>query len=1146
MFPAISCPDRRNGQGNRSLGNGMRESQTIDLLKAGDSHRKMAHSEQDPQRKQQILDEALQSYQMALATSPDCWEAHYGCGIVFRRCGELEEAVECFEAALDIEPSGRKGVVWSICGSTLGALGDFPRARERLERAIEIDPESKKFRKELKRLAAGEAGVSFTGGEKQQQGHGEEGDERGESRIDGDGDGDGDSNGEVSASPQKAAAASPPKPKSQLDIMREELADLDAEIKEQYKGINAARNGKRRRATAKKSTYFEPDYDVDYKHGQQTLEFSKPWVEKYAVKNSDSNSNAEPGGLGALATASLKKMTEITISKDKGSDDATDNLGCILPALTDLSSVFRALEVLDLSGNRMNMSGVNSLSEFLEHRACHVATLKCERANLSDKLGARLLRTIRENNSLRALYLRHNCLKHRSFSALGAGLSHNSGLREAILGSNNLYGVGLEALSQGLAENKGLRRLDLSWNLLGRQEDHGDADTKAPERALKTLGMALCVNKSLVFLSMNNCSLPAGLCMAFGKGLLYNQTLYGLGFQGNKGTTDSKGYVCTDLVAEKVLGLEPEPERGSAAAHAGESWDTHRWSEHQFVFTSGSSGEVDPEEGKLYLHVMFDDWKPDEMQISYGDGSFQTQYLGSAPELVANFLLHRMVPPGRVWYFYSQGWRVLCARDQPMAVHPKLHVNRNFVDIAPRSGRLDASILRVAPRTEPWDDMEEDDLKVLVTSKPEWDLRRSLFTARERVGGAYYDEDMVTEALTNDLSLTKVVSMKVVASEEELSDLQEALEKVYGDLVALFRWYAARDDLSDPFTISWEECRDFARDAGMIDRNLTEGTMKKEFIVTNVELDTAADNDDNSLVRFEFIELVSRIANRKYVASGYAESLPAAVLLMHEEIIEPYMDEMGVHSADEFRKTCLYTEAMCTVFDKYNGKLERMFEDHTSAENNGVPVMLLNDLMEMLRDAGLVAAPPLFEERMLSPNRVRKIFLTSMLIVNNEQTTEKFKQLAYVDFLEALARIAQQQYLDEMMRSMDRQRGKKKDHREVHTNNLLPTVEGSLGRLVSGLIHELYAEQGHGYMILKRQKKKSRREKLKAKAATAAMLAAGPKIHVPAIPGLPPTVLGYTSEVQVPRMLGRRGGQLTMDGPSSGVEFMAEDDGADD
>ena len=142
---------------------------------------------------------------------------------------------------------------------------------------------------------------------------------------------------------------------------------------------------------------------------------------------------------------------------------------------------------------------------------------------------------------------------------------------------------------------------------------------------------------------------------------------------------------------------------------------------------------------------MFDDWKPDEMQISYGDGSFQTQYLGSAPELVANFLLHRMVPPGRVWYFYSQGWRVLCARDQPMAVHPKLHVNRNFVDIAPRSGRLDASILRVAPRTEPWDDMEEDDLKVLVTSKPEWDLRRSLFTARERVGGAYYDEDMVTE-----------------------------------------------------------------------------------------------------------------------------------------------------------------------------------------------------------------------------------------------------------------------------------------------------------------------------------------------------------------------------------------------------------------
>jgi hypothetical protein len=318
----------------------------------------------------------------------------------------------------------------------------------------------------------------------------------------------------------------------------------------------------------------------------------------------------------------------------------------------------------------------------------------------------------------------------------------------------------------------------------------------------------------------------------------------------------------------------------------------------------------------------------------------------------------------------------------------------------------------------------------------------------------------------------------------------------------------------------------------MIDRYLTEGIMKQEFIVTNVELDTAADNDDDSLVRFEFVELVCRIANRKFVSTGHCDSLPEAVLVMHEEIIEPYMEDMGVQCADEFRTTCLYTEAMCAVFDKHNGKLERMFEDHTSAESDGVSVMLMDDLMEMLRDAGLVAVPPDFDEGMLSPNRVRKIFLSSILIVSNEQTTEKFKQLAYVDFLEALARIGQQQYLDEMMQSMNRQRGRKKDHREVHTNKSPPTAEGSLGRLIGTLVHELYAEQGHGYMILKRQKKKERREKLKAKAAMAAMLAAGPRVHVPAIPGLPPTVLGYTSEVQVPRMLGGRGGQL-----ATGVDF---------
>ena len=1115
MFPSIK------GHGQNIKGSNARDAQTIDLLKAGDAHRKMAHTETDPQKKQEMLDEALQSYQMALASNPDCWEAHYGCGIVFRRCGELEEAVECFEAALDIEPSGRNGIVWNICGSTLGSLSDFARAKERIERAIEIDPKSKKFRRELKRLEARRTGNSFLADES------DIGDERNNNENNSPTEGQEPQNDEDETSKVKHPEDAPKK-KTHLDKMREELANMDEEIKDSFKSINAVRNGKRRRATAKKSNYFEPDYDVDYKHGQQTVQFSKPWVEKFASKNSDGG-NAEPSGLGSLAANSLKKMTEITVAKEKGSDDTVDNLGCILPALTDLSSVFRALEVLDLSGNRMNSSGTNSLADFLEHRACHVVTLKCERANLSDGLGARLLRVIKENNSLRAIYLRHNCMKHKSFTALGVGLSQNGGLREVIIGSNNLYGVGLEALSQGLAANKGLRRLDVSWNLLGRHEDDAGSDLDAPRRALKSLGMALAVNKSLLYLSMNNCSLAAGLCTVFGEGIAFNQTIYGLGFQGNKGTTDSKGNIRMDLVPEKVLGLEPEPERGSAVAHAGESWDTHRWSQHEFVFTSGVSGEVDPENGKLYLHVMFDDWKPDEMQISYGDGSVESQLPHrGVSELAADFRLDRMVPPGRIWYFYSQGWRVLCARDQPIAEHPRLHVSRNFVDIAPRLGRLDPSILRVIPRTEPWDEMEEDDLKILVTSKPDWDLRSSLFTARERVGGAYFDEEMITEALTNDLNLTKILPMKVVANEEELSELQEALEKVYGDLVALFRWYAARDDLSDPFTISWEECRDFARDAGMIDRYLTEGSMKNEFILTNVELDEAADNDDDSLVRFEFVELVTRLAQRKFVATKHCETLSEAVLMMHEEIIEPYMEDMQVYSADEFRKTCLYTEQMCLVFDKHKAKLERMFQDHTSAESNGSPVMLLDDLMEMMKDGGLVSLEA-NNEKLLKPNRVRKIFLTSILIVSNEQTTEKFKQLGFVDFLEALARIAQQQYLVEVMETMDQRKGKKLNHRDTHHNHRdrMPTIEGALGRLIGMLIHELYAEQGHGYMILKRQKKKERREKMKAKAATAAMMAAGPKYHVPEIPGLPRTELGYATEVKVPRMLGGRGGRLS-------------------
>jgi hypothetical protein len=69
---------------------------------------------------------------------------------------------------------------------------------------------------------------------------------------------------------------------------------------------------------------------------------------------------------------------------------------------------------------------------------------------------------------------------------------------------------------------------------------------------------------------------------------------------------------------------------------------------------------------QLFLHLSVDNWKADLMAVS-PDGGFFT---------------FRMLPPGRVWYFFSDGHnRVLLRNDRPVAKHPRLGFERNYLDL---------------------------------------------------------------------------------------------------------------------------------------------------------------------------------------------------------------------------------------------------------------------------------------------------------------------------------------------------------------------------------------------------------------------------------------------------------------------------------
>ena len=64
--------------------------------------------------------------------------------------------------------------------------------------------------------------------------------------------------------------------------------------------------------------------------------------------------------------------------------------------------------------------------------------------------------------------------------------------------------------------------------------------------------------------------------------------------------------------------------------------------------------------------------------------------------------------------------------------------------------------------------------------------------------------------------------------------------------------------------------------ANIYDSNVTSSTIDIYFTATNFEEDDQEGNDDSSLIRFEFFEILVRIARGKYVDTGKIPDLPTA------------------------------------------------------------------------------------------------------------------------------------------------------------------------------------------------------------------------------------------------------------------------------
>jgi len=121
----------RNLRENLSAGNGLQRDP------AGEAHFNQGNAHKDQGR----LEEAIASYQNAVAAAPDFAAAHVNLGSALAQQGRHAQAVACFRKALVLEPG--QAEAWFNLGFSSYRLGDLASAQAALDRYLQAQPDDR-------------------------------------------------------------------------------------------------------------------------------------------------------------------------------------------------------------------------------------------------------------------------------------------------------------------------------------------------------------------------------------------------------------------------------------------------------------------------------------------------------------------------------------------------------------------------------------------------------------------------------------------------------------------------------------------------------------------------------------------------------------------------------------------------------------------------------------------------------------------------------------------------------------------------------------------------------------------------------------------------------------------------------------------
>jgi len=305
-----------------------------------------------------------------------------------------------------------------------------------------------------------------------------------------------------------------------------------------------------------------------------------------------------------------------------------------------------------------------------------------------------------------------------------------------------------------------------------------------------------------------------------------------------------------------------------------------------------------------------------------------------------------------------------------------------------------------------------------------WHLDFSIFGPRRFESDAkdYYDNDRL---FTNQLEIdwTRVVTkkrfLKLIASsdeegysglEEEMKEIKESLSKNYEVFSRAFRYFCLTGNAIGEgcYSMPLNQYTAFLADCEIPlkgSKACKMSDLDTIFIATNFEEEKkgelAEENDDNSLMRFEFIEVIVRISLARFGKGVETNDASEAVDLLCNRLIQPNLCAEAVLDPNAFRHERLYNERVADTFERFETLLRAIYE--LERHKGKGKLMHMEEFIGVLDKGGVLT-----NATGVSKREAKLCFgWGQMGIMDEVSRRERVCGLTFVDFLDALGRVAE-------------------------------------------------------------------------------------------------------------------------------------------